>query len=319
MYSPTTRLLTILELLQSHPQMSGSEIAGRLEVDKRTVRRYIVMLQDMGIPIEAERGPYGAYRLRRGYKLPPLMFTDAEAVTLTLGLLAIREFHFPVDAAAVEGALAKTERVMPERLFLEARALQESITFRVPPSPSPSLNNVFLTRLSLAAQQCTQVLLRYRAFNGEETERDFDPYGILFYEGYWYTAGYCHLRQGLRSFRLDRTVAVEPRSQPFQRPAEFDIFAYVMSGLAASPGAYPVEVFLKTSLAHAQQVFSPGMGSLEETPGGVIFRRSATQMDWIANFLLSLDFPVQALQPPELRDLLRSMAARARRMVGEEP
>ena len=84
MYSPTTRLLTVLELLQSYKQMSGSEIARRLEVDLRTVRRYIVTLQDMGIPVEAERGPYGAYQLARGYKLPPLMFTDGEGRELVL-------------------------------------------------------------------------------------------------------------------------------------------------------------------------------------------------------------------------------------------
>src|SRR5215468_784919 len=133
MYSPTTRLLTILELLQSYKQLSGSELARRLEVDARTVRRYITMLQDMGIPVEAERGPYGAYELQRGHKLPPLMFTDAEAVALTLGLLAIREYHFPVDIVAVEGALAKTERVLPEKLMDQARGLREAITFYGPP------------------------------------------------------------------------------------------------------------------------------------------------------------------------------------------
>src|SRR5215470_3438099 len=111
MYSPTERLLTVLELLQSHKQMSGSELAARLEVDLRTVRRYITMLQDMGIPVETERGPYGGYRLLRGYKLPPLMFSDAEALALTLGLLMVREYRLPVGAVAVEGALAKTERV----------------------------------------------------------------------------------------------------------------------------------------------------------------------------------------------------------------
>ena len=107
MYSPTTRLLIVLELLHSYNQMSGPELARRLEVDVRTVRRYIVMLQDMGIPVESGRGPHGAYYLQRGYRLPPLMFTDAEAVALTLGLLAIREFHFPVDVVAVEGAAAR--------------------------------------------------------------------------------------------------------------------------------------------------------------------------------------------------------------------
>src|SRR5215207_10621404 len=121
MYSPTTRLLTVLELLQSYTQMSGAEIARRLEVDGRTVRRYIMMLQDMGIPVEAERGPEGAYQLQRGYKLPPLMFTDSEAVALTLGLIMMRVYRFPVDVAAVEGALAKTERVMPEKLLHQVR------------------------------------------------------------------------------------------------------------------------------------------------------------------------------------------------------
>src|SRR5262249_24111851 len=135
MYSPTSRLLTVLELLQSYKQISGTEIARRLEVDKRTVRRYIVMLQDMGIPIEAERGPSGAYQLARGYKLPPLMFTDDEAIALTLSLLAIRELRFPINGVAVEGALAKTERVMPEKLFQQARALQEAIIFNVSAIP----------------------------------------------------------------------------------------------------------------------------------------------------------------------------------------
>src|SRR6185436_684373 len=129
MYSPTTRLLTVLELLQSYKQISGPDIARRLEIDVRTVRRYIVMLQDMGIPVEAERGPYGAYQLQRGYKLPPLMFTDAEAIALTLGLLMIREFQFPEEIEAVEGALAKTERVLPESLLTQVRGIQESIAF----------------------------------------------------------------------------------------------------------------------------------------------------------------------------------------------
>jgi len=114
MYSPTIRLLSVLELLQSRKQMSGGEIARRLEVDPRTVRRYVVMLQDMGIPIEAERGPYGSYQLKRGNRVPPLMFTEPEAIALTLGLLAMRELRFPVDVAAMESALAKAERVMPE-------------------------------------------------------------------------------------------------------------------------------------------------------------------------------------------------------------
>jgi predicted DNA-binding transcriptional regulator YafY len=317
MYSPTTRLLTLLELLQSYKQMSGSEIAQRLEVDGRTVRRYIVMLQDMGIPVEAERGPYGTYQLQRGYKLPPLMFTDAEAVALTLGLLTIREFQFPVDVAAVEGALAKTERVMPEKLLSQARGLQESISFNVAPPPIVLQNN-FLTILSSAAHQRQQVFLRYRSWRDDDSERDFDPYGIVFNAGYWYTAGYCHLRRDLRTFRLDRIVALEPRDQSFERPADFDVLGYVLNSVALMPETDQVEVLLETTIDHAQEVITPVMGSLESSDKGVIFRRAANQLQWIAHILISVDFPVYVIRPPELRDEIRKLGRKALEIAGDD-
>ncbi len=317
MYSPTTRLLTVLELLQSYKQMSGPEIARRLEVDLRTVRRYIVMLQDMGIPVEAERGPYGAYQLQRGYKLPPLMYSDSEAVALTLGLLAIREFRFPVDIAAVEGALAKTERVMPEKLLNQVRGLQEAISFNVSPRPA-FLNNDFVVTLSSAAQQRQQVRLRYQAWQGQESERDFDPYGIVFNEGYWYTAGYCHLRQDLRTFRLDRIVRLEMNGQAFEHPDNLDVLEYVLNSVAMMPGTAQVEVIMETSIERARQVIQPIMGTLEPSEQGVIFRRAASQLEWVAHFLISLDFPVHVVKPVELRDMLRKMAANALRIAGSE-
>lgn len=317
MYSPTTRVLTVLELLQSYKNMSGTEIARRLEVNRRTVRRYIVMLQDMGIPVEAERGPYGAYQLQRGYKLPPLMFTDSEAIALTLGLLAIREFRFPVDVAAVEGALAKTERVMPERLLKQARGLQEAITFNVAAYPA-LLQNDFIATLSSAIQQQQQVIMRYQAWSGEESERAFDAYGIVFNEGYWYTAGYCHLRQDLRTFRLDRVVALEPIEIFFERPEDFDTLEHVLRSIVSMPGSEQIEVLLKTSLEHAQQLISPIMGTLEMTEKGVIFRRSSSQLEWIIPFLMTLDFPIFVLGPEALRERLRNMAAKALQMAEGE-
>ncbi|MBX3065457.1 MAG: YafY family protein [Anaerolineae bacterium] len=314
MYSPTTRLLTILELLQSYQQMSGSELAQRLEVDGRTVRRYITMLQDMGIPVEAERGPYGAYQLRRGYKLPPLMFNDAEAIALTMGLLTIREFRFPVDVAAVEGALAKTERVMPENLLRQVRGLQEAITFNVAPPPV-QFHNDYVSILSLAVKQQQRVFLRYQAWGGEESEREFDPYGIVFNEGFWYTAGYCHLRRDLRTFRLDRIVALEPREGSFERPADFDALAHVLQSIFTMPGTNQVEVLFKTTLDQAREVIRPELGILEEVEDGVIFRRAANQLMWTAILLLTLEFPMVVIKPPELREMLREMAGRAMRMV----
>jgi predicted DNA-binding transcriptional regulator YafY len=317
MYSPATRLFTVLELLQSRKQLSGSEIARRLEVDTRTVRRYIVMLQDMGIPVEAERGPYGAYQLRRGYKLPPLMYTDAEAVALTLGLIAMREFQFPVDVVAVEGALAKTERVMPEKLLRQVRGLQEGIAFNVS-LPKTLPQHHFVTALSTAVHQRQQVFLSYRAFSGDESERAFDPYGIVYNEGYWYTTGYCHLRRDLRTFRLDRIVRLEPREETFERPDDFDALRYVLNSLASFPEAEQVEVLMQTTLERAREVCPDGMATLEETDEGIIFRRPAVQLEWTAYYLLNLDFPVVVRQPDSLREMIRKIGAKALQMVGDE-
>src|SRR3990170_4068749 len=98
-YHPTTRVLTVLELLQARGRLSGPEIAERLEVDLRTVRRYVTMLQDLGIPVEAERGRHGGYRLRPGFRMPPLVFTDEEALAVMLGLLAARQLGLATTAS----------------------------------------------------------------------------------------------------------------------------------------------------------------------------------------------------------------------------
>jgi predicted DNA-binding transcriptional regulator YafY len=126
-YRPTTRLLALLELLQARGRMTSSEIAGRLEVGERSVRRYVERLREIGIPVEGERGRYGAYSLRPGFKLPPLMFTDEEALGLGLALLAARRLGLSGVVPVVEGALAKVERVMPEVLGERVRALEETV------------------------------------------------------------------------------------------------------------------------------------------------------------------------------------------------
>src|ERR1041385_8268869 len=107
MSHPTTRVLTLLELLQSRSHLGAADIADRLEVDRRTVRRYVSALQDLGVPVESEAGRYGGYRLRPGYKLPPMMFTEEEALALSLGLLLARRLGLGDAAPAVEGAVAK--------------------------------------------------------------------------------------------------------------------------------------------------------------------------------------------------------------------
>src|SRR3712207_3363238 len=126
-YRPTSRVLAVLELLQSRRRITGAEIAERLEVSPRTARRYVEVLRELGVPVEGERGRHGAYSLRPGYKLPPMMFTEDEALGLGLALLAARRLGLSGVAPAVEGALAKVERVVPEVIVERMRALEESI------------------------------------------------------------------------------------------------------------------------------------------------------------------------------------------------
>ena len=137
MYHPTTRVLAVLALLQAHGRMSGSELAQRLEVNIRTLRRYIIMLQDLGIPIEAERGRNGAYVLSAGFKLPPMMFTNEEALALTVGLISARRLNLAETDRAIESAFAKLERVMPLDLKGRVRALTETITLELSAASTP--------------------------------------------------------------------------------------------------------------------------------------------------------------------------------------
>ncbi len=192
MYSPTTRLLTTLEMLQARGAVSGSDLAARLEVDRRSVRRYIVMLQDLGIPVEATRGPGGGYRLRPGYRLPPLLFTNGEAVALVLGLRALPGLGLRAPEEAVSGALAKLERVLPDESRSRVRALLGQASLGRPVSMLVESRLVELIARGWA-ERCT-MQIRYRGASGEETERAFDPYGVTNRGLAWYTAGYCHLR-----------------------------------------------------------------------------------------------------------------------------
>jgi predicted DNA-binding transcriptional regulator YafY len=311
MYHPTTRVLTVLELLQAHRQMSGPKLAERLEVDVRSVRRYIMMLQDLGIPIESERGRYGTYRLLRGFKMPPLMFTEDEALALTLGLLAARRLGMAVAAPAVEGALAKIDRVLPEALRERVQALQETLVLTSTSSEGSSSSpdsSVVLT-LSTATQQEKRIWMRYRSSQAEETERAVDPYGLIFHAGLWYTIGYCHLRQDLRMFRLDRVLQAELLEETFTRPPDFDSLDNLRRSMANMPGTWKVEVLLEMPWEEAERQVPPTLAMLEQVQSGVVLRCYTQELDWMAHFLVSLRCPLVVREPPELHEALRALAA----------
>lgn len=307
MYHPTTRVLTVLELLQSHRQISGTELAVRLEVDKRTIRRYIMMLQDMGIPVEAETGRFGGYTLRPGFKLPPLMFTDDEALALTLSLMAGQQLGLAASAPAIEGALTKVERVLPSAMRERVLALRKALVLDVN-APNVYVAMKILSALSLAVHHHRQTDIVYQAKADDITERIIDPYGIVAYEGRWYVAGYCHLREAIRVFRLDRIQSVDMRERTFAPPADFDSFSYVLDSFASIPDRWDIEVLLLTTLEAARPRIPRELATLEQTPDGLLMRTSMPDLEWMARFLVGLGCPLVVHHPSELQTALQKLA-----------
>lgn len=314
MYHPTTRVLAVLELLQTHGRMSGAEMAARLEIDGRTLRRYIVTLEEMGIPITTERGRHGGYALMAGFKLPPMMFTDDEALALAIGLLAARGLGLAEAAPAVASAQAKLERIMPAKLKRRVSAVDETVSLDLSQATTPA-NNAALITLSAAAQNRQRVHLHYRSAQGDDSERDFDPYGLAYRGGRWYVAGMCHLRKDVRSFRLDRVGQVLPLAQQFTRPADFDALAHLSLSVATIARAFTVEVLLKTDLLSAREHLFDAIGIFEQTEEGVLLHNQSDDLDWFARQLARLPFAFEIRQPPELRDAVRICAQRLLSLV----
>jgi predicted DNA-binding transcriptional regulator YafY len=272
------------------------------------VRRYVAMLQEMGVPVEAERGRYGAYALRPGFRLPPMMFTDEEALALALGLLSARRLGLSGAAPAVEGAQAKLERVMPEELRERVRTFEEVVIPASTPERLPA--GEIVVTLSGAVRERKQVWMRYRSDSSEETERAIDPYAVVRGDAFWYTFGYCHLRRARRLFRLDRVISVEVLDRAFELPPGFHTPEGVLEALAdMREDSWSVEVLLKTTIQEARGQL-PKMGvSLGETPEGVVMRSSTSDLAWMSRVLAGLSFPFVVREPPELREALRRLAA----------
>jgi predicted DNA-binding transcriptional regulator YafY len=316
MYSPTTRLLTLLELLQSRGSVSGPDIAARLEVEVRSVRRYITMLRDMGIPVDSELGRYGSYSLRPGFRLPPLMFTDPEIQAIILGLLAVRQLGLAATPG-VESAAAKIERVLPDELRVRMRAIQGVLTINMP--THEVIPGDVLSRFSIAAHQHWRLWIEYQGSRQEgTTQREIDVYGLVFHAGYWYSVSYCHLRQDLRSFRLDRVQSVRVLNTPFEPPSDFDALDYLLDSIARISGVWRIKILLKTSMEKARNYIPGDMAILEEVEGGVLMSLYSDGLDWLARFLMRVDIRFKVYEPRELRDRLRQLAQEIIQMVEED-
>ena len=315
MSKPTSRVLAALELLQSRRRVTGPELAERLQVDRRTVRRYIATLAEMGIPFTTERGRDGAYALTAGFKLPPMMFTDDEALALAMGLVATREMGLANTAPAVTSALAKIERVMPAALKQRVRAIDETVRLDLR-RPIATTDGRALAVLSAAALKRQRVALVYQARAQAVTERAIDPYGLAYHGGGWYVVGHCHLRNSLRSFRLDRVQSALPLPASFGRLEGFDTLQYIRASIATLPRAHSVSVVLHTDLASAQARLFTEIGTLQVCPGrrrpAVLLQSEVDDLDWFVRELSRLPFGFEIRSPAALA---RRVKVHARRLL----
>jgi predicted DNA-binding transcriptional regulator YafY len=319
MYHPTTRLLTILELLQAHPSLSGQALARRLEVEPRSVRRYIMMLQDMGMPIEAIRGPGGGYRLRPGFKLPPLLFSEEEAAAIVLGLLGTAWLAIGQSPVAVEGALAKVLRVLPLRARERLSAVSSHLILS-PYEQDTRPDAALLIDLSEAIQQRQRIAIDYRSHDDVVTHRTVEPYGLAGWWGRWYLVGFCCLREGYRLFRLDRVQQVQLLAETFARDDDFDCQAYVLEHAGNVSSHWQIEVEFHAALATVRQKIPASYGSLTATPDGVLFQSQYGDIASTARYLIGLNLPFVVHQPPELREALLQLAEQIiRSTTGQQP
>jgi predicted DNA-binding transcriptional regulator YafY len=313
MATPTSRLLELLELLQGRPLVTGRELGDRLGVDRRTVRRDVATLQRLGIPVEGERGVGGGYRLRPGYRLPPLMLTEDEATAVVLGLTAARRLALG-DADGTDGALAKIHRVLPDGLRRRVEALEASLAFTgaaITGEP-PAGETVLL--LADAIRRARRVRVQYRSFEGERTQRELSPYGLVVHAGRWYLAAHDHTRSALRTFRVDRIrratiVDVEATAAP----DGFDALEHVSRSLAEVPWPWEVDVLLELPVEDARRRIPGTLAQLSEEDGGTALRMRVSSLDWTASLLAGLGCPFRVRAPAELRT---SVAELSQRLAG---
>ncbi|GAB5479898.1 helix-turn-helix transcriptional regulator [Marinobacter nauticus] len=312
MSGPTTRVLTVLELLQAHGQLGGGELAQRLGVNRRTVRRYIRILEDLGIPVMTEQGRYGGYRLVAGFKLPPMMFTNEETLAISLGLLSAKQLGLTDAAPAIASVQAKLERVMPDKLKGRARAISETARV-ILPRKEPNLDEHALDTLATATETARSVHFIYHAPQHPEMERNIDPYGLVFRQGRWYVTGFCHLRSAMRSFRLDRISEVQLLADRFTRPADFDAAEFLHQSFMAWNNTHAVSLTFHTDPATLASLFDPGeycRDGIQQTADGLLMETHVDSFEWFASWLAQLTFAFTIHSPAELKHAVKAHATR---------
>lgn len=313
------RLLDLLALFTSRAQWSADELAERLVVTERTIRRDVARLREIGYPIEATTGLHGGYRLGAGGKLPPLLLDDDEAVAVGVALAAIAgaPAGASADASDVAGAsvsaLAKLDRVLPPRLRERVTALRDTTVGLGRPGV-PLVDTGALVTIAIACGRPERLRFEYLDGVGRSTDRHVEPFRLVVTHRQWYLVAFDRSRDAWRTFRVDRMSSVRLTGIVFVHGPVPDAATFVAEGMAVGAHSLHSRVRFPQPAARVRQWLDPMVGLIDEEDerGTVVI--IGGDVDWIARYLAGLEEPFEVIEPPELIEELR---AHARRLLRE--
>ena len=317
MTETSSRLLEMLSLLQGRRDWPGGELAERLEVSGRTIRRDVERLRRLGYPVESLTGPAGGYRLRAGSAMPPLLLDDDEAIAIAVGLgTAARASVTGIEETAVR-ALVKLEQVLPAHLRRRVSALGSATI--TPPAPGPTVDPQHLTVIAAACRDTECLRFGYRRRDGTESRREVEPRSVVNHGRRWYLVGWDRRREDWRTFRIDRMsrpASTGVRFEGRKLPAK-DAAAYVEGSISAAPARYDARVLLHSPAEEVSKRVPEYWGKLEPVDAKTCeFRTGDDDLRWLAVRIAMLPGDFVVLEPPELVDELRGLALRLKRAAG---
>jgi predicted DNA-binding transcriptional regulator YafY len=312
--SPTARALRALDILQSRPGITATDLAQRLGVTERAARRYVAILREADIPVESTRGPYGGYTLGRGLRLPPLVFSATEALGLVMA--ALDSQHAVADPDdPVGSALGKILRVLPTNVARQATTMRETartVPDRSPAKPDPAVTSDLVA--AVAAQR--QVRFGYRTAAGNARTFEVDPWSVVVRYGRWYLLCHSHHADALRTFRVDRITGVTALEQTFEVPADLDPAAALEANLGTG-WEYDTHVVFDAPIEEVRPWIRRTLGELRETPDGrcELLGSTSNAAAYAGEWLSFVPVPFTVVGGDELRAAVREVGERMMRAV----
>jgi len=303
------RLLRLLGLLQSRPDWTGAELAARLDVTPRTLRRDIQRLRDLDYPVYSVSGVAGGYRLGQGAALPPLLLDDEEAIAVVVSLRGSATQAVAGLAEASVRALAKLDQMLPSRLRERTAALQH-VTVALA-GPAAVVDQAMLTSLATACRRHQRLRLRYRDRSGTATVRAVEPHRLVSTGYRWYLMAFDVDRDDWRTFRVDRIGAAELAGGRFAPRDPPDAATFVASAVTTAPYRYQARVMIRAPVRDMAERISPAEGVLEDLDGkSCLLTTGSDSLEAMSYHLAALGAEFSVLEPPELIGHLRAMASR---------